>query len=284
MAIINHTILKWDGHTHSEFCKHGKADKTEEMIKRAIDLGFEKYSVTEHAPLPEGAVLDQQLVEEYALDHRELQSYFEHVGALKEKYKKQIQILCGLEVDYLLGWEDYTRDLLEKNRQQLDECILSLHFLTGNGGLRCVDWNPEDLQDGLIKYYGSIQKTHLAYWNTLQKMLTVDFNFDKNIRIGHMGLINIFQKHFSYNLTPELLAPIFEKTFQLIHTKNYQVDYNVSGKRKSYCKEVYVSDAMLLLCEKYNIPVIYGSDAHAIEQVGMDYSYYEKTFAAQLET
>ena len=45
--------MKWDGHTHTNFCPHGTKDKIEEYIEQAIRLGFTDYSITEHAPLPE---------------------------------------------------------------------------------------------------------------------------------------------------------------------------------------------------------------------------------------
>lgn len=41
-----------DGHTHTELCPHGSGEATEKMIQRAIQLGFQRYCITEHAPLP----------------------------------------------------------------------------------------------------------------------------------------------------------------------------------------------------------------------------------------
>ncbi len=45
-------MLKQDGHSHTEFCPHGSGEDVELMIQKAIRLGFESYSITEHAPLP----------------------------------------------------------------------------------------------------------------------------------------------------------------------------------------------------------------------------------------
>ena len=51
MTMSQSSILpKRDGHTHTEFCPHGSRESTELFIRRAIELGFETYSLTEHPP------------------------------------------------------------------------------------------------------------------------------------------------------------------------------------------------------------------------------------------
>ena len=42
--------LKWDGHTHTNFCRHGSSSSMEEYVERAIELGFHRYSITETSP------------------------------------------------------------------------------------------------------------------------------------------------------------------------------------------------------------------------------------------
>ena len=47
---------------------------------------------------------------------------------LKSKYKSEIKINVGFEIDYLPGFEDWTIDLLNEYGKQIDDSILSLHF------------------------------------------------------------------------------------------------------------------------------------------------------------
>ncbi len=47
---------------------------------------------------------------------------------LKKKYKREIKIHVGFEVDYLPGFEDWTSDFLNEYGKQIDDSILSLHF------------------------------------------------------------------------------------------------------------------------------------------------------------
>src|SRR5690606_23468052 len=95
------TLLKWDGHTHTQFCYHGNPDPVDLYIEKAIALGFERYSITEHSPLPQGWVKDEELFKELAMSLEELPQYFAEVKRCKEKYGNQIEIVSGLELDFL---------------------------------------------------------------------------------------------------------------------------------------------------------------------------------------
>ena len=63
---------------------------------------------------------------------------------LKKKYKSEIKINVGFEVDYLPGFENWTIDFLNEYGKQIDDSILSLHFQKGEGGFRSIDYSPED--------------------------------------------------------------------------------------------------------------------------------------------
>jgi histidinol phosphatase-like PHP family hydrolase len=85
-----------------------------------------------------------------------MDSYIRHMLELKEKYRDRIEVLIGLEVDYIPGYESWRRHLLAEYGKWLDDGILSVHFLPGAGGWRCIDRSPQDVVDGLIRYYGSV--------------------------------------------------------------------------------------------------------------------------------
>lgn len=48
---------KRDGHVHSHYCPHGSNDSFEEYLTKAIELGIEEITFTEHMTMPEGLVL-----------------------------------------------------------------------------------------------------------------------------------------------------------------------------------------------------------------------------------
>ena len=51
-----------------------------------------------------------------------------------EEYKNKIKINIGLEVDFIEGYEDKTTRLLNKYGENLEDALLSLHFIKLNNG------------------------------------------------------------------------------------------------------------------------------------------------------
>ena len=50
-----------------------------------------------------------------------------------------------------------------------------------------------------------------------------------------------------------------------------ELDFNTAGLYKPYCNEVYPGKQILqIACEK-KIPLVFGSDAHSISEVGRGY-------------
>ena len=269
--------LKWDGHTHSQLCRHGSGEKTEELIKKAIDLGFQQYSITEHAPVSEKIIKDQALLAEYALFENEMEAYFSLVDNLKNKFQGQISILCGLEIDFFIGHEEFTNEIIKKYSDHLEDIIISLHFIEGKGGLRCIDWSPDDFRDGLLDHYKSLNEIHHAYWKTFKKMIDTDIETDINIRIGHPGLIYKFKNHFPIIQNDSDLIKELDETFKLIHLKKYEIDFNIAGARNKIGETGYLTKPLRFLCSKYQIPLVYGSDSHSLKNIGNHYLAFEKS-------
>uniref|UniRef100_UPI00345F1315 histidinol-phosphatase HisJ n=1 Tax=Lentilactobacillus sp. TaxID=2767931 RepID=UPI00345F1315 len=110
-------MLKREGHSHTEFCPHGSGDDVELMIQKAIKLGFQEYSITEHAPLPKQFAQlyagQKTGLTEAAMAAGDLDAYFEKANRMKAKYADQIKIRIGFEVDYLPDFTDWTREFLD---------------------------------------------------------------------------------------------------------------------------------------------------------------------------
>ena len=78
----------FDLHVHTEFCDgHATA---EEMVKAAIALGCPKIGLSTHAPLTYPS---------YAMKPEREDDYRAEIFRLKEKYREDIEVLCGLEAD-----------------------------------------------------------------------------------------------------------------------------------------------------------------------------------------
>ncbi len=268
--------MKWDGHTHSQFCRHGSGDKTSVMIEKAIALGFERYSIVEHAPLPDGIISDPEVRLDFGLMWDELPDYFQHLSDLKRVYGNRIKILSGLEIDFLEGLEPFAAELVSSLAGQLDDVIVSTHFIKGKDGFKPLDYRPDIFESELIGYYGSIDNVHMAYWETVERMIDVTLNLPATKRIGHLGLINKFSALFQSPSEKFNTISFYEKLLKKIKTKGWALDFNVAGLKQKWYQDVYLTAPMQFWVNKYKIQAIYGSDAHSVDAVGQFYDIFLK--------
>ncbi|UVI31044.1 histidinol-phosphatase HisJ [Paenibacillus spongiae] len=269
-----------DGHTHTEFCYHGSGEKAELYVAQAIKSGFGMYSLTEHTPLP--SQLSRQipngpeLIAELAMPDHELPQYLGMAEELKAKYKSQIELLVGLEVDYIPGMESYTRQLLDNCGNRLEDGVLSVHFLPGKNGWRCVDYKPDDFKDGLIDYYGSVEKVYEAYYEAIEQSVEADLGPNKPRRIGHLTLIHKYQDIYRPQ-DPDCCRDTILRILNKIKEREMELDFNVAGLFQPACNEIYPSDWILREAYRLGIPMVYGSDSHRVEHVGRGYDAFQET-------
>lgn len=264
-----------DGHTHTHFCKHGSEERAELYIVEAINKGFRQYSFTEHPPLPceltQKIPNGQWLVDELAMSMNELKDYFKICKELKEKYREKIDILVGLEIDFIPGMESFTRDLLDSN--ELEDGLLSIHFLPGKNGWRCVDYSAEDFHDGLVKYYGSVEKVYDAYYEMVEESIDANLGPNKPSRIGHLTLIHKYQ-HYLKPKDPDYDKEHITKILSKIKRNGMELDVNLAGLFQPMCKEMYPPIWVIKEAMNLEIPLVYGSDSHKVEHVGRGYDYF----------
>ena len=268
---------KWDGHTHSEFCPHADIKNTALMVESAIKQGFQRYSITEHAPLPKEFLSLPTTPKNSSILENQLQNYFLHLEKIKKTYKDKIEVLLGLEVDYLIGMESYTQNILTQIENYVDEIIYSLHFIpSDDGNLKILDKSATDWETFFPSY--NLEKLWEVYWHSIRAMLQVEWNFSRPIRIGHLNLIEKYSKKFPVadNLRKQWILFIQKEILPLVVKRGYSLDWNTSGLRKEYCGRVYWYNELTENCRKLKIPFVFGSDAHAVSDVGAGYELYQK--------
>ena len=251
-----------DGHIHSPYCPHGSKDALEDYVKRAIEIGLDEITFTEHLPLPEN-FKDPSPENDSAMSVNQLHKYMEEVRNLKYKYNDKIKINLGVEVDYLEGYEEETRRLLDKYGMYFDDSILSVHILNFNGEYYVIDYSKEEFEN-ISNLMGGVSDVYYKYYKTLKKAVRTDLGEYKPKRIVHLNLVRKFNKVFPYSYDNNI---VLEELLMLIKEKGYELDYNVSGLLKEYCKEPYISGHLLELVKKYKIPVVFGSDAHSVKNI-----------------
>lgn len=114
-------MLKENYHTHTSRCGHAIGED-EEYVQYAMIGGLKTLGFSDHVP--------------YYIEHpsermniEDLEGYKHSIRSLKEKYKGQIEILCGLELEYYPSQIDHLMQL----RREFDYCILGQHNLELEG-------------------------------------------------------------------------------------------------------------------------------------------------------
>lgn len=272
--------MKRDGHTHTEFCPHGTHDDVEEMILKAIELDFDEYSIVEHAPLSsefmKNTAGNQEAVTTASMSMSDLPYYFKKMNQMKKKYASDLLIHIGFEVDYLIGYEDFTRDFLNEYGPQTDDGVLSLHFLEGQDGFRSIDFTAEDYNEGIVQFYGGFEQAQLAYLEGVKQSIEADLGTFKPRRIGHISLCQKFQHFFGADgrdFSGEVMAE-FEAILALVKKRDYELDFNTAGLFKPLCKETYPPKEIVTLARALEIPFVYGSDSHGVADIGRGYNTY----------
>lgn len=273
--------MKRDGHTHSVYCRHGSHEPTEAMIERAIDLGFDVYSVTEHAPLPPGFAQSlpypADTVASLQLDPRALDDYLHDMHRLKARFAPHIRILVGFELDYVPAYRDWTRRFLERVGPHIQDGVLSVHFLPAGDTWYGIDLTPEHMAEKILPHYGSLAGVERAYFALLASAVTEVLGPHKPTRIGHLTRSRMFQRDLPPAPPEEAhgLATACEALLQTIRQHGYALDHNMSGLDHPGCGEPYPPHSVADRARAMGIPLVYGSDAHRVADVGRYYDCSE---------
>lgn len=123
-----------DLHTHTIF-SDGK-NTPEEMVLSAIEKGITTLGFSDHSYTPFDI--------DCCIKLEKIEAYKTEIGRLKEKYKSQIEILCGIEQDYFS----------ETDIKDYDYVIGSVHYLKLGDEYIWVDGDPKYLISAAEKYFG----------------------------------------------------------------------------------------------------------------------------------
>lgn len=230
-------MMKVDLHNHTILCNHATGT-VNEYVEAAIASGTEYFGFSDHAPMH----YDPQ----YRMKFEEMELYEKWVAEAQEKYKDQITVLLGYEVDYLPGYMDEA----VLNRQ-CDYMIGSVHFID--------DWgfdNPEFIG----RYEGAdIDQIYVRYFELVEAMAKTGL-FDI---VGHLDLLKVFKY-----LPKRDIRLLAQNALKAIKKADMSIEINVSGYRKPII-EAYPSPLLLEEAYALDIPVTFGSDAHRPDQVGL---------------
>ena len=173
-----------------------------------------------------------------------------YVEAVVEAKRRDLPVKLGLEVDYVRGREQETRELLAP--YPWDYLLGSLHFVDGLG----VDGPPR-----LIDAVG-VDAAWRRYFDELAAAAASEL-FDS---LSHPDLVKIFGARPERGLEEEL----HEQAVEAIAAAGVAVEVSTAGLRKPV-GELYPDPHLLELCRRRGVPVTVASDAHGPRLVGRDF-------------
>lgn len=236
--------MRIDLHNHTSLCHHATGTM-EGYILKAIAQGIDVFGFACHAPMA--------FDEAYRMSLDEMPLYCTHISELQALFKGRIEILCALEVDYILHKEYLIESAILT--YPFDYLIGSVHFL-GTWGFDnpafIGEYAKRDTEQCWSEYLESIAQ--MAQSGLFQI-------------VGHIDLLKLFGQQMPTSQIPKLL-----RALESIADNHLAIELNASGWRKPI-NECYPSLHVLQEAYKKGIPITFGSDAHSIEHIGFKYNY-----------
>ncbi|PVU99177.1 hypothetical protein BB559_000939 [Furculomyces boomerangus] len=243
-------------HCHSgEFCLHASG-KLEEVIMQAISLGFKVIGLSEHAPRNRTEDLYPEEVNvEYLAES--FSNYVLEARKLKTKYKDQIEILIGMETEWILGGiSDNQIGFLKEF--DLEFIVGSLHHVKGIP----IDFSKE-LYTKAIEVCGGI---NLLYENYFQEQFDMVDKLRPDI-IGHFDLIRMFGDGH----------PLSSKAYEIVNrTVDLAISYgalfeiNSRAYKKSLPYPYPHPDVLKIIIDKGGKLTV-SDDSHSPDQLALFY-------------
>ncbi len=250
-------MLPPDYHTHNVLCHHAEG-ALEDYVRSAITKGMAGIAFNDHFPqwyMPPGPPYNT-----YSMERTELPGYIQTAQHLREKYKDQIPVKIGTEVDYTRCTPDCTTIFKpELANLPLDFVYGSVHVVTVDGDTWTVD--DEVYMDKWDK--GEKDAIFETYWQNIHAAIKSGL-FDI---IGHIDLPKKFAKQPEH---PEKIAPLVDEAIELLVKRKVATEINTSGWYKPVAEQ-YPSQDILKKLARAGVGIVVGSDAHKPDLVGRDF-------------
>ncbi len=247
-------MIKTNFHTHTIYCD-GK-DTPEALVVSAIEKGFTSLGFSGHSYFKKDKAYTMSALAE--------EQYYNEITALKEKYKDQIEIFCGIEQDIYSPLPT----------RKYDYKIGSVHNIYKNGECLVIDGSLAELNDILKRHYdGDFDMFAKDYFETL---CDVAEKTQADI-IGHFDLILKNQERMGYVPTPQFYQYAEDAVLSLL---NYNIPFeiNTGAMARGYRTTPYPDMQILRFIHRNGGTIIFSSDCH--DKAFLDYGYEQARVVA----
>ena len=144
--------MNYNYHTHTKYCHHASGEM-EEYVKRSIENGIRYLGFSEHLPFrfPDGREASF-----YRIDLENVPIYLKEANRLREKYKDQIDIKIGYEMEYYpLYFPQMLKSALDHDAEYV---ILGQHYLKSEYPNGYPSGAPTTRDEDLREYVDTVLK------------------------------------------------------------------------------------------------------------------------------
>ncbi len=227
-------------HTHTVYCD-GK-DTPEELVKRAIELGFVALGFSGHEYAPND--------EDFCMSKEGTKAYIDEILRLKEKYKDQLTIYLGIERDYFGIVDEFPYDYV----------IGSLHCVEKDGVLMVVDYTAEHMEQNVQRYFAG---NYRAYVERYYEILADIVPKTKATIVGHFDLITKFNEGNRYfDEEADWYKEAALRALRKVAESNPIFEINTGAMARGYRTRPYPAAFILEEIDRLGCPVIINSDCH----------------------
>ncbi len=113
-------------HVHTWRCKHAGEEQDAAYVEKAIELGASRIVFTDHAPFPGNPF-------GHRMDIEQLPEYVESLNRLKAHYEGKIELVKGLEIEYLPSFLSYYQELQASG--DIDILMIGQHIFEHEPGV-----------------------------------------------------------------------------------------------------------------------------------------------------
>lgn len=238
-------MITKDLHVHTTY-SDGE-NTPEEMIRAAIARGMRKIGISDHSYT--------WFDESYCIQKECIAAYRKEIAELKEKYKDQIRVLCGIEQDY---YSDEPTDAY-------DYVIGSVHYLKVGDAFAFVDESPELFQEAIDTFFGGDPYAFAErYFETVADVV----NKTGADIIGHFDLISKYneEKAFFDPSHPRYVAAWKKAVDALLPFERY-FEINTGGMASGRKTSPYPSAEIQNYIRLRGGKLLLSSDAHKAEDL-----------------
>ncbi len=253
-------MIHWANyHSHCNYCDG--SENPEEYIQQAIAQELVAYGFSSHAPLPFECNWCMHTINQL--------NYLNEIALLGKKYKKDIQVYIGMEVDFIPGVMSINHPSIKN--MDLDYTIGSIHFIPVNDQSNFfeIDGNHDQFLKDLSTFFkNDIMEVMKIYFHLVRQMVT---EACPDV-IGHLDKIKIQNQgdKFYHDQNRWYQKEVVD-TLNLIKDSGAIVEVNTRGIYKELTNQPYPSTWVLEKIYQMGIPITISSDAHQPNEITYEF-------------